>query len=58
MTVNEAIGLLNGTTPNQLPAVMRVMLMSQIQVAAKQGNRAAAEFVELCALNVATATKH
>jgi hypothetical protein len=58
MTVNDAINLLNGTIQNSLTAVLRVMLMNAIQDAARRGDEAAMQFIEVCALNVTTATKH
>jgi hypothetical protein len=58
MKVTEAINLLNGTVSNDLTGVQRVMLMHGIQDAARRGDKSAAEFIELCAHNVTTATKH
>jgi hypothetical protein len=38
MTVLQAISLLNGTVPNGLTAVLRVMLMNAIHDAARRGD--------------------
>jgi hypothetical protein len=46
------------TFPNSITAILRVMLMNAIQDAARGGNRNACNFVQLCALNITTATKH
>ncbi|HEX3747602.1 MAG TPA: hypothetical protein VHW09_26890 [Bryobacteraceae bacterium] len=58
MTILQAISLLNGTVPNGLVAVQRVMLMNGIVDAARNGDKDARQFIDLCALNVATATRH
>jgi len=54
MSVTDAIGLLNGTVPNGLTGIQRIMLMHQIRDAARRGNKDAAQFIELCAHNVTT----
>ena len=58
MTVIQAIGLLNGTVPNGLTGIQRVMLMNAIQDAVRSGDKDARQFILLCAHNVSTATKH
>jgi hypothetical protein len=58
MTTIQAISLLNGTVPNNLTGVLRVMIMNAIQDAARRGDKDAAQFIQLCAYNVTTATKH
>ena len=58
MAIVQAISLLNGTVPNGLTGIQRVMLMNAVHDAARNGDKAAAQFVELCRLNVTTATKH
>ena len=58
MTVNDAIGLLNGWVPNGLTGIQRVMLMHRVQTAACAGDKSASEFIKLCELQVGTASKH
>lgn len=58
MTVLQAISLLNGTVPNSLTAVLRVMLMNAIHDAGRRGDKHARQFIMLCELNATTATKH
>ena len=58
MTVIQAINLLNGSVPNGLTGIQRVMLMNAIQDAAREGDIHAIQFITLCRLNVTAATKH
>jgi hypothetical protein len=58
MTILQAISMLNGTVPNNLTAILRTMLMNAIHDASRRGDLDARRFIELCALNVTTATKH
>jgi hypothetical protein len=58
ITVTQAISLLNGTVPNGLTGIQRVMLMNAVQDAARKGDKAAREFITLCELNVSRTRMH
>jgi len=55
--VQNIIAILNSNNPNIL-SVQKFMLLARIQRAAKLGDVDAQRFVQLCELNVHTATRH
>lgn len=56
-TVQNIIAILNCNNPAVL-SVQKWMLLARVQRAAKLGDVDAQRFVELCGLNITTATKH